>query len=280
LEKPAIAIPRFRSYAPRGALARYVTEVRVNLLGPDAPEHVQLPDGQATVVFRLLDEGSRLNGRRIASGGVYAVGARTTVLRKSVTNQPLSIAVIFRPGGAAPFFRVPMRELTDCIVPLEELWDAEGRVLHERLAALVDDSDPSAHVGPWLTLIEEALWSRMRRPDFVEPDSLRTARLAMEVIVAAPDIPLVGTVAQQIGVSERHLRRIFDDAVGMSPKAFARMVRFQRAARAGQRSRASGWAAVAADAGYFDQAHLIADFRRITGTTPTAFMRTLPSHAA
>jgi AraC-like DNA-binding protein len=80
----------------------------------------------------------------------------------------------------------------------------------------------------------------------------------------------VGGVAVQLGVSERSLRRSFGEAVGMSPKAFAKLARFHRALRAAREH--GSWARIAAGAGYYDQAHLIADFRAIAGVTPRALL--------
>jgi transcriptional regulator GlxA family with amidase domain len=78
-----------------------------------------------------------------------------------------------------------------------------------------------------------------------------------------------------MGVSERHLRRLFRETVGVSPKTFARMSRFQRALQAARSDGRAGWASIAAAAGYYDQAHLIADFRVLAGVTPQALLREL-----
>jgi methylphosphotriester-DNA--protein-cysteine methyltransferase len=67
---------------------------------------------------------------------------------------------------------------------------------------------------------------------------------------------------------ERHLRRVFRDAIGMIPKTFARLARFRRALGAARPDEHEGWASIAAEAGYYDQAHLIAEFRMIAGVTP------------
>ena len=79
-------------------------------------------------------------------------------------------------------------------------------------------------------------------------------------------------VADDLGVSERHLRRVFRDAVGVSPKAFARLTRFRHAVRAARERTPASWASIAAAAGYYDQAHLIAEFRAIAGVTPRALL--------
>ena len=78
-------------------------------------------------------------------------------------------------------------------------------------------------------------------------------------------------------MSERHFRRLFRDAVGLGPKTFARLARFRRAmsAAAASASTSTPWARLAAEVGYYDQAHLIAECRAIAGATPAAFAEEL-----
>jgi transcriptional regulator GlxA family with amidase domain len=80
----------------------------------------------------------------------------------------------------------------------------------------------------------------------------------------------VESVAARLGVTARHLRRAFAENIGVSPKDFARAARLQRAVRMAATS--DDWARIATDAGYYDQAHLIADFRELVGLTPGAFL--------
>jgi len=85
----------------------------------------------------------------------------------------------------------------------------------------------------------------------------------------------VSTVAADLGVSERHLRRVFRDAVGVSPKEFAKLVRFDRAISAAHADVRASWASIAAATGYYDQAHLIGEFHSICGVTPRALLSEL-----
>ena len=82
----------------------------------------------------------------------------------------------------------------------------------------------------------------------------------------------MNAVAVDLGVSERHLRRVFRENVGVSPKAFAKLMRFRCALRAANEDTHASWASIAAAAGYYDQAHLIAEFRAIAGVTPSALL--------
>ncbi|MEZ4445092.1 MAG: helix-turn-helix domain-containing protein [Polyangiaceae bacterium] len=85
----------------------------------------------------------------------------------------------------------------------------------------------------------------------------------------------MGEVAEALGVSERNLRRVFREAIGMSPKEFARLARFHRALREASASDRVDWAGVAVASGYYDQAHLIAEFREIAGVTPRTLLSEL-----
>jgi transcriptional regulator GlxA family with amidase domain len=82
----------------------------------------------------------------------------------------------------------------------------------------------------------------------------------------------VESVAERLGVMARHLRRAFTEGVGIGPKEFARTVRLQGAVRTAATT-SNDWVRIAADAGCYDQAHLIADFRELVGFTPGAFLK-------
>ena len=78
----------------------------------------------------------------------------------------------------------------------------------------------------------------------------------------------IRAIAAQLDISERHLRRRFQDATGMSPKSYARQLRVSATAVRADETPAPDWAMIASDAGYFDQAHMIADFQKLCGQTP------------
>ena len=103
-----------------------------------------------------------------------------------------------------------------------------------------------------------------------EPASGWLARYAVRLLEGGE--VRVESVAERLGVTARHLRRAFTEGVGIGPKEFARTVRLQRAVRTAAAT-SNDWVQIAADAGYYDQAHLIADFRELVGLTPGAFLK-------
>jgi AraC-like DNA-binding protein len=108
-----------------------------------------------------------------------------------------------------------------------------------------------------------------RAHDTFESSSARLARAAVRLLER--EAVRVDDVAKRLGVTTRHLRRVFGESVGVGPKEFMRTVRLQRAVR--QAATSTDWGRIAADTGYYDQAHLIAEFRHFIGLTPRAFVQ-------
>jgi AraC-like DNA-binding protein len=107
----------------------------------------------------------------------------------------------------------------------------------------------------------------LRSERTVESASARLARRAVRLLES--EEVRVDRVAERLGVSPRHLRRAFTENVGIGPKEFSRTVRLHRAVKRAETS--NDWGRIAVDAGYYDQAHLIGDFRELVGLTPSAF---------
>ncbi|MFP2927041.1 helix-turn-helix domain-containing protein [Pyxidicoccus sp. 3LG] len=243
--------------APRGALAGFVKSFRVVSRGADEGPYVRLPDGEVDLVVRLT----------ATRGEVHAIGTRLSPLRKPVDIvTPKTLAVRFKPGGAYPFFGLPMSELTNRIVSIDTLWGTDGTRLREALWE-------APTVPERLRILEAALTERLHRGDVFEPAGAYAVRRAVRLITGATELPRVDDLARELGISTRHLRRAFEEVVGVGPKEFARVVRFQRAVRASNRTATPDWGAIAAATGYYDQSHLITEFKALTGATPRALLR-------
>lgn len=228
------------------SIARFVEETRVASGSPVAVEW--LPNGRTSLVVRIIDRGT---------GDVHVVGPRTRAKFKRATGVARAAVIQFKPGWSRTLFGVPANQLADQLVTLEDLWASAGRdVTAELLGA--------SSVPELLHALSRAI--AVRPPS--ESTSARLARRAARLFEASET--RVDVVADELGVSTRHLHRAFLESVGIAPKQFARGVRLQRAIR--ESARSNDWSAIARDAGYYDQAHLIGDFRDLTGLTPSAFI--------
>jgi AraC-like DNA-binding protein len=234
------------------ALARFVEDVRTVAPPPGQGfDGVRLPDGRPTLVFRALDGGR--------TGDVWVAGPRTRAKFKRVTDVARMVTLRFKPGWSVPLLGAAASELTDRIVPLEDVWGRAGRDLGGELLAARSRADVMDRVARALAL---------RADPALETASVQLARRAVRLLQESE--VRVESVADRLGVTARHLRRAFTENVGIGPKEFARTARLQRAVRMAAIS--CDWARIAADAGYYDQAHLIAEFRQLVGLTPGAFV--------
>jgi AraC-like DNA-binding protein len=198
-----------------------------------------------------------------ARGGldVHAFGGRQKVHRKFIRRGQRSVTARLQLGVPQAVLGVPASAMAERIVALEDLWgDVATRRLCARLADARDTVDAAA-------ILERAIAERLAAAEG-PPARAQLALAAADRLTSAN----VNVVAADLGVSERHLRRVFRETVGVSPKAFARLTRFHRALYAARQDARAGWASIAAAAGYYDQAHLIAEFRAIAGVTPRALL--------
>jgi AraC-like DNA-binding protein len=195
---------------------------------------------------------------------VHALGAGGTVHRKVGRRGQRAVVARLHLGAPESVLGIPASTIADRIVPLEELWGAPAaRRLVDRLFSARDMIDAAA-------VLEMAIADRFAAARD-RGDRAQLVLNAAERLSGAS----VSAVAADLGVSERHLRRVFREAVGVSPKAFTRLTRFHRALRAAREDGHANWADIAAAAGYYDQAHLIAEFRTIAGAPPRAFLNEL-----
>ncbi|MCW5658911.1 MAG: AraC family transcriptional regulator [Burkholderiaceae bacterium] len=263
---------------PSGPLQAYVETLWYGERGalPHARERC-LPTGCADIVVPLLQDhlirydhehGSharRLRGA-IVQGPFDRFGVRGTEGPSAV------VGVHFTPVGAAAFFGGALPALRNHTELLEDLWGSSARSLRERLQAA-----PSPQRT--LQLLHEHLLQRLR--DAEPPDSL--AVLAVAAFRRDPARARVEPVQRQSGCTPAQFIRRFERAVGLTPKRFARVLRFgvllPQLVRCGPRD----WAQIAAGAGYFDQSHLIREFRQLAGMAPGAYapvQADQPTHVA
>jgi AraC-like DNA-binding protein len=168
----------------------------------------------------------------------------------------------FREGALCYFLALPTDELLGRRVPIEEVF---GRSTHDALAIALETSDPSVR----LRALEAALIRRLRRASSTaDPLVRRFYEQCMR-----PDEPRsVDAIAHALGVSRQYLARQVRERLGVPPKLVLRIARFQQVLRTIARGSVA-CADIAADLGYCDQSHLIADFRDFSGTSPAAWLR-------
>ena len=187
--------------------------------------------------------------------GTRAIGALRRVGGEAGARSAM-IGVYLEPGACSFFLGMPAVELTDCVVPLDQVCGVRA----EDLVELDERSRVDRLEGALLDRVFHA------PPSHASVDVSGLARWVRE----APASMTVSRLASAAGVSRRHLTRVFREVVGVSPKRYCRLARFRAGlAYAGAGNRVQ-WARVAAELGYVDQSHMIAEFREFSSLTPEA----------
>jgi AraC-like DNA-binding protein len=259
------------SYAPAPPLLDFVEDIWLydGYTPPHSRERI-LPSGTIELVVNLREDELRIYGaaqpeRCSRFSGALVSGAYGGFFVSDSAEEASIMGVHFRPGGAFPFLGLPAGELADAHVDLETLWGRTAVELRERLCAAATPAER-------FQLLERALVSVLSRPPerhYAVPAALAAFRQDAHVTVR--------DVARRIGLSERRFIQVFTAETGMTPKLFCRVQRFQRAREMARKAASPDWARLAVDCGYFDQSHLIRDFRAFSGFSPAEYLRHLDS---
>jgi AraC-like DNA-binding protein len=259
------------SYRPRAPLADFVD--RFWLSCGAAPAHQMerlLPNATVELIINLHQDRIYLYDRndyhRCGSvPGCIVSGPRSGFFVIDTQDQMATMGVHFWPSGAFPFFRLPLSELADQSLALDVLWGAGAAELRERLLAT---PLPEGKFRVLEAFLREQLAKPWRRHPAVS-FGIQQLRVAGQS---------VAKVADKAGISQRSFIQLFNEQVGLPPKRFGRVSRFQKAIQSAHGCSDVDWAALAIDCGYYDQAHLIHDFQSFAGITPTTYLQQRTLH--
>lgn len=223
-----------------------------------------LPTGTCHLAFWLSPEPLRFyadeaDERGRIGGHAVIGGPRASAYVRDLSQPGASVGVQLVSGAAARLFRVPAWDLADRHVLLADLWGKDASRVREQLA---HGADPDAKLDALEALLVERLPDRPLHP--VVAHAVRRLDEGADV----------RTVVDECGYSHRYVTALFHEAVGLRPKSYGRVARFQRALAL--RRATESWAEVAFAAGYSDQAHLSREFRAIAGLTPGQYLVRAP----
>ncbi len=257
----------FNFYKPKPPLSKFVDNFWI-VEGPAAERKIEciLPTGTLELAINLREnklgfyDVERPENCSHFSGAIVS-GAHGHSFAPDTTEELLIIGVHFKPGGAFPFLGLPAGDLADTHVDLETLWGSSAARLRNRLSEARTSADR-------FQLLQEALLSRLCYG--VEKHYAVSA--ALEMFGRNRGGPMVREAAKYLGLSQRRFIQVFKAEVGMPPKLFSRIQRFQQTRTFIQQNASPNWAALALDLGYFDQSHLIREFLEFSGLSPTNYL--------
>jgi AraC-like DNA-binding protein len=275
---PRVHLVRHQSDFGRWELASRDPDPRLRgwvlgYLGVDSRIHFfrerHMPSGEIILIVNFgpplwdLDRSSGVRTAEHRAG--FIVGLHDRYALTESTGASHLVFVRFTPIGARRFFGLPNDSLTNRAVALDDViapararalvgrlaeasgWEARFALLESFVAERLADAPPVSEGVAWA-------WHRLHE--------------------SGGEIE-VGMLAAGLGCSRKHLIARFREEVGLPPKLLGRILRFQRVLRAIEREPSPRWVDVAIDCGYFDQAHLIREFREFSGSTPTDFLERL-----
>jgi AraC-like DNA-binding protein len=258
--------------APRATLRPFIKQLWVSNWGGQRAgtrEHV-LPTGQMHLVFRLsgpplriFRDDADLVGSTIA--GPVVGGARTSFYVKEIGAPVLSVGVQLLPGAAQALFGVSAGELADRHTPASELLGAHADSI---LQQLCEESDPMRQ----LVRLESLLEARLPRVHGLHPG-------VAEILGAFAHASRVDDMVHESRYSHRAFIALFRQATGLSPKRYARLMRFQELMAALRDAHDGSLSELALAAGYSDQAHMNREFREFAGLTPMQYRLLAPAAA-
>jgi len=273
--RPELAATHFRlaRHAPSDVLAPFVDYYwipRWDLRGEPPYEQTILPHPNVHLVFE-------------ASGaGIFGVDRR--LFTRSLSGLGLAFGIRFTAGGFRPFWQAPISQLTDRVVPAARLFGPLAEKTRQAIMCAsgwsgvsggpdgssgsegssdADDAADARMIG----YAEGLLCSVLPEPDALAE---QVADLVSH-ITADPGLRRVDQLSAASGMTARSLQRLFADYVGVSPKWVMRRARLHEAAERADSGEPVDWAALAADLGYADQAHLTRDFTVTIGVSPTRY---------
>lgn len=223
-----------------------------------------LPDGTTSIMFNLGSpftiRGSSVNNKKLSDSILIGTHKKYYLLKEN--KETHIIGVKFTQGGAYHLFKFPMMKFSNRIVNLNDLLNGESEQLRNMLIKAENAEEVKKILDYYLFIKVDMLNGASDIVDFVirkvkdngSPTSIK------ELCLAA-------------NISNKHLISLFNKKVGLSPKLIQRINKFNKVIDAIQNRKKISWPQVAVDCNYYDQAHLINDFKNFSGVLPSKYYK-------
>ena len=250
---------------PEGSLASHIGAFYAyDECGTSFRRRRELPDGSAVLIFHLGGNlrvehptGAR---REFREGQGFYSGASPTYVVTETDGAQAGAQIKFSLLGARLFLGRPLEEFGDALIDPSQAFGQPATELRDRLAE-------TRSLSKKVEMLAQAATRKLDSRDGISPGVAFAFRRLHRADVRIAD------VAREIGMSRERFSKAFRREFGLSPKSFARIRRFARTLEVGRRDPSLTGAALAAQCGYVDQAHMIHDFQEFSGSAPAALWR-------
>jgi AraC-like DNA-binding protein len=255
----------YREYQPWPALADFVKcfWIMEATHNPFQGKEALIPDGCIELIFNLGTPYRRYDPENNAAllKHSHIVGERDRYFLIEQTRAVHLIAARFKPGGLYPFVRFPIAEVTNQTVDLDLIFGSQVKELECRLF------EARSHKKK-IDILQQALLRLLKTPNLNPP----IINAAVRLIQQQRGNISVDDLSRELGVNYKYLERQFLRIIGLTPKSYSRIARFQNVMQALRYAAFHAWPSLALDCGYYDQAHFIKEFKAFTGATPSEFI--------
>ncbi|QNJ98760.1 helix-turn-helix domain-containing protein [Constantimarinum furrinae] len=233
-----------------------------------SPTHTMdkyLPDGTTNIIFELTDTPKYIFDNHTKKPKqkcthVWFSGVLTDYITISASSEEM-IVLVFKPGAAYPLIRESVHRFSNKVVSASEIF---GPSIMELYSEIKRATTPDQK----FRLIEAWLLTRFNDDDFYS----EIIQYAIDRIEQSPSVTNITEIAVKSGYSQKQFIQLFKKYVGITPKQFHRIKRFNEILKAVENKEQISWTAIAQDCGYFDQAHFIKDFKSFSGLNPKQYV--------
>ncbi|HNA55849.1 MAG TPA: AraC family transcriptional regulator [Anaerolineales bacterium] len=229
-----------------------------------------LPDGNTELIIELSDAPQYIHHNdtlEIVQSCRYAwvSGVRTHPITIPSGRESTKLVVTFKKGMARAFYPFPMHELTDSVVMADLVF---GRRILDFRERLLFTRSPQE-----MFQLVELFLLNMAGDKLYEDTKVTSVVYAVSSMFRQPTLLNFKKMGEQIGYSQKHFIELFKGQVGVPPKQYLKIARFQKAIKAIEGNRPVQWSDIAMDSGFYDQAHFINDFKAFSGFTPGEYIK-------
>lgn len=255
---------QFRLIPPAAALSRYIKQYWfLEMEAWEGAGQLQrvVPNGFVELTFHFADHLQKIKLHKELQAGIIICGQKTGFFDVLPTGKTQMLSIQFYPHSAGLFFDLPMHELSDETLDLQDVLGPIARELEEQLHNL-------SALGERINHIEQFLLARLnRKTEYAWNRMVHT----ISILNQSKGIITVKELANAACLSPKQHERVFKQLVGLSPKQYLKVIRFQHTLFEHEQHPSESLTQLAYRCGYYDQSHMINDFRELSGITPRQY---------
>lgn len=200
------------------------------------------------------------------------VGQHSYLINRRPPNNFVYFQIVFQPGAFFRLTGIPSHELTNSLIDAETIFSPEIRLVNERLSSTENHLEMVEIVEGFLMHLV-----RKRRVNYSRNTLLPIDKVS-QILLQTPTQFSLDWLANQACLSTKQFYNLFQQRMGISPKLYARIARFDQTVKLKNANPTKDWLSIALEYGYYDYQHLVRDYKEFTRLTPTEFSQK-ESHA-